>query len=108
MSGMSNEDAIGRLSSATVAGGMVLGLLGVRSTFFFGAAVLLGGATCGKGGSAIVAAIKAGTLAHVLWLTSITEITVVASHVHASNPPCSNTCLRRSERLLGQKRNHQM
>lgn len=67
MSGMSNDDAIGKLSSATVAGGMVLGLLGVRSTFFFGAAVLLGGAACDRSGSAIAAAIKAGfthTLAH--------------------------------------------
>ena len=44
MRGMSNEDAIGKLSSATVVGGMILGLLAVRSTFFFGAAVLLGGA----------------------------------------------------------------
>ncbi len=44
MRGMSNEDAIGKLSSATVTGGMILGLFAVRSTFFFGAAVLRGGA----------------------------------------------------------------
>lgn len=35
---------MGRLSSATVLGGMTFGLFGVPSTFFFGAAWLFGGA----------------------------------------------------------------
>ena len=44
MSGMSNEDAMGRLSSATMAGDIIFGLFGIRSIFFFGAALLFGGA----------------------------------------------------------------